>query len=136
MYAPDIACVATPIGLVVVEGDDAMVRAIRLAPFAAAQRGILATVRKSGAATAYFAGRLRVFDLPLAPAATPRWEVLRQAMADVGFGETASFGQLAARIVWSARALGQTCARNPFPIVVPCHRVLQAGSVLGPYSAG
>ena len=77
-----------------------------------------------------------MFDLPLAPAATMRGEVLRQAMVNIGFGDTASYGELAARIGSSARALGQACARNPFPIVVPCHRVLQAGGVLGSYSAG
>ena len=36
----------------------------------------------------------------------------------------------------SARAVGRACADNPFPIVVPCHRVLPTGGALGFYSAG
>lgn len=137
MYALDTAAVATPIGLVVIDGDDAVVRAVRILLEGSAEHGRHAAIREAAAQLeAYFAGRLRVFDLPLAPAATPRGEALRQAMVDIGFGETASYGQLAARIGSSARALGQACARNPFPIVVPCHRVLQAGGRLGPYSAG
>lgn len=85
---------------------------------------------------AYFAGRLTHFDLSLAPARTSRGAVLRDAIVAVGHGATASYGELAHAVGSSARAVGQACARNPFPLVVPCHRVLQAGGVLGPYSAG
>ena len=137
MYAPDTAAIATPIGLVLIEGDGEQVTRIRLGTAGETQAGSAAAVREAAAQiTGYFAGRLRAFDLPLARAATPRGAVLRQAMVDVGYGDTASYGELAARIGSSARALGQACARNPFPLVVPCHRVLQAGGVLGPYSAG
>lgn len=136
MYAPETAAVATPIGLIVIEGDD-VVRRIRFHPTGEERQAMTPAVREAAAqVTAYFAGKLRVFDLPLAKAATPRGAVLRQAMVDVGYGDTASYGELAARAGSSARALGQACARNPFPLVVPCHRVLQAGGVLGPYSAG
>ena len=47
-----------------------------------------------------------------------------------------SYGALAQETGSAARAIGQACARNPFPILVPCHRVLGAGGVLGAYSAG
>lgn len=85
---------------------------------------------------AYFAGRLTVFDLPLAPSLTPRGDALRQAIVAVPYGRTASYGDLAQAIGSSPRAIGQACARNPFPIVVPCHRILGAGGGLGAYSAG
>ena len=85
---------------------------------------------------AYFAGRLTAFDLPLAPSPTERGAVLRQGIVDIGYGETASYGALAKAIGSSPRAIGQACARNPFPIVVPCHRILGAGGALGAYSAG
>lgn len=137
MYAPDTAALATPIGLVVIQGDDAVVRSIRVHAAGEEQAAVAPAVSEAAAQIrAYFVGRLRDFALPLAPAATPRGAVLRQAMVDIGYGETASYGELAQRVGSSARALGQACARNPFPLVVPCHRVLQAGGVLGPYSAG
>ncbi len=84
----------------------------------------------------WFAGERHDFDLPLAPAATPRGAVLRQAMIAIGYGKTISYGALARTIGSSPRAIGQACARNPMPIIVPCHRVLSAGDRLGFYSAG
>ncbi len=89
-----------------------------------------------GQLRAYFERKLTRFDLPLEPAASPRGEVLRQAIAAIPYGDTASYGQIA-RVIGSApRAMGQACARNPFAIVIPCHRVLAAGGALGHYSGG
>lgn len=137
MYAPETAAVATPIGLVVIEGDDVTITRIRLAPLGSTQTSRSPALQAAAEQlSAWFGGRLRHFDLPLAPAATPRGAVLRQAIVAVGYGDTAGYGELAQAIGSSARAVGQACARNPFPLVVPCHRVLQAGGVLGPYSAG
>lgn len=137
MYAPDHAGIATPIGTVVIEGDDRTITRIRLSHAAPPRESEAAAVREAAAQlAAYFAGRLRAFDLPLAPVASARGTVLRQAIVDIGYGDTASYGELARLSGSSARALGQACARNPFPLVVPCHRVLRSGGVLGPYSAG
>jgi len=77
-----------------------------------------------------------IFTLALAPAATPRGRALRDGMVAIPYGDTASYGDLARRLGSAPRAVGQACARNPFPIVVPCHRVLGAGGALGHYSAG
>lgn len=85
---------------------------------------------------AYFDAERSSFDLPLAPAATPRGEALRAAIVAIEYGETASYGVLARTIASSPRAIGQACARNPFPIVVPCHRITGAGDAIGNYSAG
>lgn len=137
MYGPEPAAVATPIGLVLIAGDDRRITRIRFALDGEAHPGEGAAVREAAAqVAAWFAGRLSRFDLPLAPAATPRGQVLREAIVAVGHGETASYGELAQRVGSSARAVGQACARNPFPLVVPCHRILQSGGALGPYSAG
>jgi methylated-DNA-[protein]-cysteine S-methyltransferase len=84
---------------------------------------------------AYFSNRLRRFDLPLAPAATAFQARVRAAMLNIPFGETASYGRLAAALGTAPRAVGLACARNPLPIVVPCHRVLGAAG-LGGYSGG
>jgi methylated-DNA-[protein]-cysteine S-methyltransferase len=83
----------------------------------------------------YFAGTREEFDLPLTPAATPRGAALREAICSIAVGETLTYGALARRAGSAARAIGQACARNPLPIVVPCHRVV-ASKGQGPYSAG
>ena len=55
----------------------------------------------------------------------------------VGWGETASYGEIARRIgfPWGARAVGQALARNPVPLVVPCHRILTQDGRIGGFSA-
>jgi len=83
----------------------------------------------------YFAGTRTTFDLPLAPPDTPRGEALRAAIASIRHGETLSYGALARTAGSSPRAVGQACARNPLPIIVPCHRVL-ASNGIGAYSGG
>ena len=85
---------------------------------------------------AWFARRSAGFDLPLRTADTSRGESLRHAIAEIGLGQTASYGAVARVACSSPRAIGQACARNPFPIVIPCHRVVGAGGSLGHYSAG
>lgn len=85
---------------------------------------------------AWFRGALDTFDLPLEPSPTPRGAEMRSAIAAIGYGETASYGELARRIGSGPRAMGQACRRNPFAIVVPCHRVVGAAQSLGYYSGG
>jgi len=85
---------------------------------------------------AWFEGRLRAFDLPLTPTSTVRGDELRNAICAISYGETASYGELARRARSGPRAIGQACRRNPFPIVVPCHRVIGAAQSLGYYSGG
>jgi methylated-DNA-[protein]-cysteine S-methyltransferase len=55
----------------------------------------------------------------------------------VGWGQTASYGEIARRIgfAWGARAVGQALARNPLPLVVPCHRILTHDRRIGGFSA-
>ena len=47
-----------------------------------------------------------------------------RAVRGVGYGETATYGEIAARVGTSPRAVGQAMARNPTPLVVPCHRIV------------
>ncbi|MGA1798268.1 methylated-DNA--[protein]-cysteine S-methyltransferase [Sphingomonas sp. 4RDLI-65] len=137
MYARDVASIATPIGLVRVTGSADRIYAIDILATGDAAASDVPAIREAlRQLEAYFAGRLKAFDLPLAPSPTERGAVLRQGIVDIAFGETASYGALAKAIGSSPRAIGQACARNPFPIVVPCHRILGAGGALGAYSAG
>ena len=87
----------------------------------------------------YFAGRRKVFDVPLdVRLAGPfAQEVLRE-LRRVPFGETTTYGTLAARAgrPRAARAVGTVMNRNPIPIVLPCHRVVgSTGSLVG-YAGG
>lgn len=82
---------------------------------------------------AYFAGRLRTFDLPLAVGEGTRAAFLRALIA-IPFGETRTYGALATELGVSAQAVGQMCGANRMPILIPCHRVLGV-STLGGFSA-
>jgi methylated-DNA-[protein]-cysteine S-methyltransferase len=84
----------------------------------------------------YFAGDRTAFDLPLAAPASPFQRQMRDAMMAIPYGETRSYGDLAALLGSNPRVVGQACGANPIPIVVPCHRVLAAGGRIGGYSAG
>ncbi|MGH6620556.1 MAG: methylated-DNA--[protein]-cysteine S-methyltransferase [Alphaproteobacteria bacterium] len=84
----------------------------------------------------YFAGDRTAFDLPLVAPASPFQRRMRDAMMAIPYGETRSYGALAALLGSNPRAVGQACGGNPIPIVVPCHRVLAADGRIGGYSAG
>lgn len=71
---------------------------------------------------AYFAGRLRRFDLPMAWGSGLNADV-RRAMAAIPYGETRTYGQIAKAVGAPAQAVGQACGANPLPILIPCHRV-------------
>ncbi len=87
----------------------------------------------------YFAGTRRRFDVGLDTRLAHgfRLEVVRH-LSDIGFGRTASYADLA-RLAGSpkaVRAVGTACARNPLPVVVPCHRVVRSDGSLGQYAGG
>ena len=82
----------------------------------------------------YFEGRLKQFTLELAPQGTPFQLSVLRALKEVPYGETISYGELALRIGKpnASRAVGAANARNPLPIVIPCHRVIGSdGSLVG-----
>lgn len=85
----------------------------------------------------YFAGTLRVFDLPLQAAGTAFQRLVWQEVATIGFGRTLSYQTIADRLGGSAaRAVGHANATNPLPIVVPCHRVVGSNGQLTGYLGG
>jgi len=86
----------------------------------------------------YFAGERTVFDLPLAARGTPFQRAVWDALREIPYGETTSYGAIAARVgqPTAARAVGLANGRNPIGIVVPCHRVIGAGGTLVGYAGG
>lgn len=86
----------------------------------------------------YLAGELRAFALPLAPAGTPFQQEVWRALEEIPYGETRTYGQIAAAIgrPKAVRAIGQANHRNPIPIFIPCHRVVGADGSLTGYGGG
>lgn len=98
--------------------------------------GILAPARQQ--LEAYFAGHLYGFDLPLAPQVSPFQSRVLEALRKVAYGTTVSYGELARRAgsPRGARAAGMAVARNPIPIIIPCHRVIGANGALTGFGGG
>jgi methylated-DNA-[protein]-cysteine S-methyltransferase len=89
--------------------------------------------------TAYFDRDLKEFDLPLAPQGSDFQQRVWEQLRGIGYGETASYGQIAARLGMThaaSRAVGLANGRNPIPIVIPCHRVIGADGTLTGYAGG
>jgi len=89
--------------------------------------------------TAYFAGELTEFDLPLASDGTEFQNKVWAELRRIPFGETASYGEIARRLGYDnvvSRAVGAANGANPIPIIVPCHRVIGADGTLTGYAGG
>jgi methylated-DNA-[protein]-cysteine S-methyltransferase len=86
----------------------------------------------------YFAGTRRTFDLRRVGAGTPFQRDVWDALCEIPFGHTVSYGALAVLIgrPTAVRAVAAANARNPLSIVVPCHRVVGAGGSLTGYAGG
>lgn len=87
---------------------------------------------------AYFAGKLTVFNLTLAPEGTPFQQSVWRALLDIPYGETTSYGVVAKRIgkPSAIRAVGAANGANPIPIVIPCHRVIGRNGKLTGFGGG
>lgn len=86
----------------------------------------------------YFAGERREFEVDLDHDASGFRAETQLALAGVGYGETATYTELAAMVgrPRAVRAVASACATNPLPIVLPCHRILRADGGLGGYRGG
>ena len=87
---------------------------------------------------AYFAGRLRTFDLPYRLSGTPFQQQVYRALLDIPYGQTCSYREIARAIGRenACRAVGGANNKNRLPILIPCHRVIgQNGSLTG-YAGG
>ncbi len=134
---------ATPRGLVrvafAIEGHDAVLATLArmISP-----RILMAPARTEAVARQldeYFAGRRRSFDVAvdLRLARGFRREVV-VALAQIDYGTTASYGELAAKVgnPRAVRAVGSACSHNPLPVILPCHRVVRSDGAIGNYLGG
>lgn len=86
----------------------------------------------------YFAGQRHCFDLPLSFGGTAFQHAIWAALLDIPYGETRSYGQIAAAIgrPKAVRAVGQAIGRNPIGIIIPCHRVIGQNGTLTGFGGG
>jgi len=87
---------------------------------------------------AYFVGKLRTFDLPLAAEGTEFQRRVWKALCKVPYGNTASYGDVAKSVgnPAASRAVGMANGRNPIAIIVPCHRIIGSSGKLVGYGGG
>ena len=127
----------SPLGPLHLRADDDALRALT---FGAAPRDddspILAATRAQ--LDEYFASERTAFDLPLRLEGSPWEQRVWAELQTIGYGETTSYGAIAARLgaPGSARAVGSANGRNPISIIVPCHRVIGASGALTGYAWG
>lgn len=148
-YAPHMTTLATPIGAVIITGDANAVHSVRIsadgdepalsigaAKTPAEPPANSPTMVAARQISEYFDGTRRAFDLPLVPLPTERGEYLRAAISSIPYGSTATYGALARAHESGARAVGGACRRNPYPIIIPCHRVTSSNGAAENYSGG
>lgn len=87
---------------------------------------------------AYARRRLTSFSLPIDPQGTPFQRAVWAALLKIPYGETRTYGQIAAAIghPGAARAVGMACRTNPIGLIIPCHRVVGADGSLTGYAGG
>lgn len=86
----------------------------------------------------YFAGERREFELPLNPRGSDQAQQVWHLLAEIPYGQTTTYGELARRIGGDvdARDIGAFVGSNPLSILIPCHRVVGAGGKLTGYAGG
>lgn len=134
-----ICYVESPVGRLAIEADDDLVTAVRWAsPGERTRERAVSPVLKEATRQLdrYFARKLRRFDLPLAGHGTDFQKRVWAMMRDIPYGETATYGGMAMALGSGPRPVGMACARNPIPIIQPCHRVLGSGGKEGGFSGG
>ena len=91
-----------------------------------------------GQLTEYLAGERRRFELPLAPGGTPFEQAVWAQLLKIPYGETCTYGGIAARLgrPGASRAVGMANHRNPIGIIIPCHRVIGKDGSLTGYAGG
>jgi methylated-DNA-[protein]-cysteine S-methyltransferase len=87
----------------------------------------------------YFTGDQGRFELPVALAGTEFQREVWAALREIGWGQTTTYGEIAAALgkgAAASRAVGAAVGKNPLPIVIPCHRVLGANGAMTGYLGG
>ncbi|EOS76140.1 methylated-DNA-[protein]-cysteine S-methyltransferase [Lachnospiraceae bacterium 10-1] len=128
----------TPVGIICVEANEEAVTGLYIEKneiFPKQEKPETALLKKAGIQLEeYFSRKRKVFDLPLAPSGTVFQKKVWEALCTIPYGETRSYGEIAAQIgnPKAYRAVGGANNKNPIMIFIPCHRVIGAdGSLVG-----
>ncbi len=79
----------------------------------------------------YFDGKRQTFDLPLRPRGDEFQQAVCNAMLEIPYGETTTYGAIAEKLGTYGQPVGKACGGNSIPIIIPCHRVLAADGIGG-----
>jgi len=142
MTRPLYAVWPSPLGELVLQGDERALHALHLHGHRPrADRGLRAAVRFEAAIDQleeYFAGTRTAFELCLQPGGSPFDQAVWRQVSQIPYGQTRSYAEVARAIGRTdrVRAVGSANARNPLPIIVPCHRVIGSDGSLTGYAGG
>jgi O-6-methylguanine DNA methyltransferase len=128
----------TPIGLIEITEEEGKLTSLHFVKFQKlAENSSLVLQETKWQLEAYFEGTRKSFNLPLHFNCSPLQEEIYTALLNTPYGTTLSYKALGAMVSDKSisRAVGTAMAKNPFPIIVPCHRVLKNDGTLGKYSA-
>jgi methylated-DNA-[protein]-cysteine S-methyltransferase len=133
----------SPLGKLLLVGDGHALTRLAMSPRpndvpADARRDPAAVAEVAAQLDSYFAGELTEFDVPLAPRGSAFQLSVWNALLEIPYGETASYGEIAAAVGRpdAVRAVGTTNGRNPIAVIIPCHRVIGADGSLVGYGGG
>lgn len=120
------AIIPAPFGALGVVCDEQSIREIRFLPPGTDARAATSALaeRASSQLQAWLDAPHNRFDLPLRPAGTAFQRRVWAAICNIPTGDVQTYGHIARELASAAQAVGQACGANPFPIVVPCHRVV------------
>lgn len=133
------ACLKAPFGTLGIVADDKHLLGVHFLPASVAAKAPrtnsvahLACVQLM----AYLDNPNFAFDLPLKLTGTKHQVDVWQGLRKIPAGKTFTYGELAATIGSSPRAVGTACGQNPIPVIVPCHRIVAANGGLGGFMGG
>ncbi|MDC8829491.1 methylated-DNA--[protein]-cysteine S-methyltransferase [Alteromonas gilva] len=129
----------SPCGVIAIAGDDYGLTSVAFVEDATLpENPSLVTQQCCSQLAAYFAGTLKVFNLPLNPAGTAFQQRVWRQLSAIEYGQTTSYGTVATRLgqPTASRAVGMANGKNPLAIIVPCHRVIGSNGTLTGYAGG
>jgi methylated-DNA-[protein]-cysteine S-methyltransferase len=129
------AILQTPIGWIAVGGNDTAITDLHWHSKKPSQNEPTPLLREAARQLeAYIAGRLLTFDLPLQAAGSDFAKSVWREMLAIPYGNTRTYGDVAAALQAPAQLVGQACGQNPIAVIIPCHRIVGAAS-LGGYTS-
>lgn len=134
--AANFASLDTPVGWLSVVEQDGAIMAVRWSAAAEGAPHSAVLAQALAQLAAYFAGERQVFDLPLRVDGSDFQRAVCAEMVAIPYGQTRTYGDIAATLGVPAQAVGQACGGNPIPVIIPCHRVLGAQGLGGFSGAG